>query len=68
VDEDQRPPSRHDAPASGDAPTLGNAVYRWASSTLTPLPYPIRVTVIALIIAFLVFLPLVLFLILVNGA
>jgi hypothetical protein len=68
VDEDERRPSRDDPPDPGAAPTLGNAVYRWANSTLKPLPFGVRVTIIGLIIAFLVFLPLVLFLILLDGA
>ena len=50
----------------GAAPTLGNAVYRWADSTIKPLPFPIRVGIVGLIIAFLVFLPLVLFLMLLS--
>lgn len=50
----------------GAAPSLGNAVYRWADSTIKPLPFAIRVVIIGLIIAFLVFLPLALFLMLLN--
>jgi hypothetical protein len=55
-------------PDRSAAPTLGDAVYRWARSTLKPLPFPIRVGIVGLIIAFLVLLPLVLFLMLLNRA
>lgn len=55
-----------EAPEPGAAPTLGNAVYRWADSTIKPLPFAIRVTIVGLIIAFLVILPLALFLMLLS--
>ena len=55
---------RHDP---GAAPTLGNAVFRWAERTIKPLPFPVRVTIVGLIIAFLVILPVVLFLMLISG-
>jgi hypothetical protein len=61
VDEDEQ----EDA---GAAPTLGNAVYRWADSTIKPLPFPIRVGIVGLIVALLVFLPLILFIMLINGS
>ena len=59
-------PDRDEAPEPGAAPTLGNAVYRWADATIKPLPFAIRVTIIGLIIAFLVILPLALFLMLLS--
>jgi hypothetical protein len=66
VDGDQTPDDMHDHPDPGAAPSLGNAVYRWADSTIKPLPYAIRVGIVGLIVAFLVFLPLVLFLMLLG--
>jgi hypothetical protein len=67
VDENTaRPEPLDDEPDPGAAPTLGNAVYRWADSTIKPLPYALRVTIVGLIVAFLVLLPLVLFLMLLN--
>jgi hypothetical protein len=66
VDGDERSDDLHDHPDPGAAPSLGNAVYRWADSTIKPLPFAIRVGIVALIVAFLVFLPLVLFLMLLS--
>jgi hypothetical protein len=68
VDENRRPEDMHDDPDAGAAPSLGNAVYRWADSTIKPLPFPIRVGIVGLIVALLVFLPLVLFIMLLNGS
>ena len=56
----------HDHEDPGATPTLGNAVYRWANTTIKPLPFPIRVGIVGLIIALLVFLPFVLFLMLLS--
>jgi hypothetical protein len=50
----------------GGPPTLGNAVYRWADRILGPLPYGVRVTIVGVIVAALVILPLVLFLVLLG--
>jgi hypothetical protein len=55
-----------DQPDPGAAPTLGNAVYRWADRTIKPLPFPVRATIVGLIVAFLVVLPVVLFLMLIG--
>jgi hypothetical protein len=52
-------------PDPGAAPTLGNAVYRWADRTIKPLPYGVRITIVGLIITFLVVLPIVLFVMLI---
>ncbi len=66
MNDDEQPDGQPDRPDPGAAPTLGNAVYRWADSTIKPLPFPARVTIIGVIIAFLVFLPLGLFLMLLS--
>jgi len=66
VDRDEWPDGGPDRPDPGAAPTLGNAVYRWADATIKPLPFAVRVTIIGLIVVFLVFLPLGLFLILLS--
>jgi hypothetical protein len=65
VDEN-RGPDGDETPEPGAAPSLGNAVYRWADATIKPLPYAVRVTIVGLIIAFLVILPLALFLMLLS--
>ena len=66
MDEQDRADGRDEGPEPGAPPTLGNAVYRWADATIRPLPFAIRVTIIGVIIAFLVFLPLALFLVLLS--
>ncbi len=64
-DEEPREPQEGEP---GGPPTLGNAVYRWADRILGGLPYGVRVTIVGVIIAALVILPLVLFLILLSRA
>ncbi len=64
-DEERREPEEGEP---GGPPTLGNAVYRWADRMLGPLPYGVRVTIVGVIIAALVILPLVLFLVLLSRA
>ncbi len=66
MNEDEWPDGGPDRPDPGAAPTLGNAVYRWADSTIRPLPFAVRVTIVGLTVAFLVVLPLALFLMLLN--
>ena len=66
MDEQERADGRYEGPEPGAPPTLGNAVYRWADATIKPLPFAIRVTIVGLIIAFLVILPLALFLMLLS--
>jgi hypothetical protein len=64
-DDEQREPEEGEP---GGPPSLGNAVYRWADRILGPLPYGVRVTIVGLIIAALVILPLVAFLVLLSRA
>ena len=64
-DEERREPEEGEP---GGPPTFGNAVYRWADRMLGPLPYGVRVTIVGVIIAALVILPLVLFLVLLSRA